>query len=386
MTLKHFVTILLITLLSSSLFSQTYERYKKLEDISIQSKNLGFEKKISITVPVEWQRNVDKKFPLIIIFDKQNARSHNYIINAIDYLTGNEQMPSSVIVSVNSDQEHRYQETQYKISDSSGLAAENEAFIFNELIPLMEKDYKASNFRLLIGHSRYGYLTSSIFCTKTNAINAVIAMSPFFSQKNTNLTQSINNLKNQTFANKKYFRFGIGNDYPDDYRIMDSIIKIANLPSNVDIKGSYFKEATHNATPGLLITIALYEIFEKWNTIQVKYLSKSQTDLGIKAALSKQIVENYGTDINFSLGILNGKGWEFYNDKQYAKAIQAWKILLDTYPNFSEAYLYIIDAKIQLKENYQEDIALFQKSLSNSEFYKNAEKEEFQKELQDLIK
>lgn len=174
-----FVFVLIFSLFNINLFSQNYERYKKLQDTSIHSKNLGFDKKISVTVPIEWQKNTKSNFPLIIVFDRQNKRSHNYIINTIDYLTSTEQMPSSIIISVESEQRYRYIETQYKVSDKNGLAAENEKFIFDELIPLVEKDYHASAFRLLIGHSRYGYFTTSLFSSRINDLNAVISMSPF---------------------------------------------------------------------------------------------------------------------------------------------------------------------------------------------------------------
>jgi len=97
---KHLVFLLISTLVTSSLFAQNYERYKRLKDTAINSTNLGFEKKISIIVPIEWQKNTKNKFPLIIVFDKQNKRSNNYILNSIDYLTSNEQIPSSIIISV----------------------------------------------------------------------------------------------------------------------------------------------------------------------------------------------------------------------------------------------------------------------------------------------
>lgn len=80
---------------ATTVSAQQYERYKKLTDTTWVSSHLGFEKSISVTVPIEWQRGIDNDFPLVVIFDRQNSRSHDYIIRTIDYLTSNEQMPSS---------------------------------------------------------------------------------------------------------------------------------------------------------------------------------------------------------------------------------------------------------------------------------------------------
>lgn len=385
MITKKSVLFLIFIFLGSILSSQSYERYKKLKDSAVNSKHLGFTKKISVLVPIEWQDDLKNNFPLIIVFDSQNKRSHNYIIQTIDYITSTEQMPSSVIISVESEQRHRYSETQYKISDSNGLASENEKFIFEELIPLAEKDYKASSFRTLIGHSRYGYFTTSLFCSRVNDLNAVISMSPFFFQKNVDLTESIKKMYNLSYQSKKYYRFGIGNDFREDFLKMDSTTNKHIQNSLLDIKGYDFKAADHNATPGLMINTALYEIFERWSAIQAKYSTTQQKDVNIITSLEKEIIANYGSRLNFSIGVLNGKGWHFYNEKQYAKAIQAWQILMDSYPNFSEGYLQIIKAQIQLKQNYFETVTNFKKSLVKSQFYTEKEKQELTVELQQII-
>lgn len=378
------VFLILFALLTTSLLAQNYERYKKLKDVTITSKNLGFDKNISVTVPIEWQDGAANRFPLIILFDKQNQRSHNYILNTIDYLTSTEQMPSSVIISIASEQRYRYIETSYKISDANGRALENEKFLFEELIPLAEKEYKASAFRVLIGHSRYGYFTSALFSSRINDLNAVISMSPFFIQKEVDLTDSIGKLNNRIYRSQKYYRFGIGNDFPDDFTKMDSILNQNTHNPFLDMKGYRFKQAGHDVTPGLIISTALYELFEEWSAIQSRYSSVKQADLSIKPSLDKEIVSHYGAPLNFSIGVLNGKGWHFYNEKQYEKAVEAWNILMDAYPNFSEGYLSIINAQCRLKKDFSATTLKFRKSLTASRLYTEEQKEELEKELLEL--
>lgn len=251
--------------------AQEFERYKHLTDTSIFSSNLGFTKNIQVTVPLEWQKGIEQEFPVVIIFDMQNERSYTYLLRTIDYLTSNEQMPLCVIVGVESTEEHRYRETLFKISDEKGLAKENEQFIFNELIPLAEQNYKASQFRMLVGHSRYGFFTSGLLFSRINELNAVISISPVFKQKNINFTDSLAQLPNNlTFT--RYYRYGIGNDYPEEFQRMDSVRGIRKIPQ-LNIKGNLYKEADHNATLGLTIPGALYDIFEKWAETQSVYIS-----------------------------------------------------------------------------------------------------------------
>ncbi len=374
--------IILILLFTNSLLGQEYERYKKLVDTTVTSKYLGFEKNITITVPFEWQEDLDRDFPLVIVFDRQNQRSHKYILNTIDYLTSNEQMPSAIIISVESGQ-NRFVETWHKASGVEGLALENEKFIFDELIPLAEEKYSASSYRLLVGHSRYGYFTTSLFHSRINDLNAVVSLSPFFEQDNVDLTDSIAQLANQSFISKKYYRYGIGNDYPDDFHKMDSTLKKLNN-STIDSKGVLFSEAAHNVTPGLTIATTLYEIFEEWSKIQSKYFSNDQIELEIMNSLEDEIIANYGSRLEFSIGVLNGKGWFFYNDEKYDKAIEAWELLIKSYPNFSDAHLYIIDAKLKLNQDVSQTIENFKKSLASSKIYSEEKKNELLKELENI--
>ena len=382
---KTIYLILLISVCANNLFGQDYERYKKLLDTTITSKYLGFDKNITITVPFEWQKALNRDFPLIIVFDRQNQRSHNFILNTIDYLTSNEQMPSAIILSVESEQKYRYLETLHKASSEKGLAEENEKFIFDELIPLAEKQFNASPYRLFIGHSRYGYFTSSLLFSRIDVLNSVVSLSPFFTQKNVDLTDSLQTLKKESLNSTKYYRFGIGNDYPSDFIKMDSVINLLSN-SELDAKGFLFKEADHNVTPGLTIGISLYEIFENWSNIQAKYFSNDQKDLKMIDSFKEEITTNYGSSLEFSLGILNGKGWYFYNEKEYEKAIQAWRLLMKSYPNFSEGYLYIIDAQVQLNQDISDSIEEFNDSLAQSDIYSENEKKELIKELENLKK
>lgn len=384
--IRQLITLIIfLGLLSTNLPGQNYESYKKLKDTTITSHYLGFDKNITITVPFEWQKNIDRTFPLIIIFDRQNNRSHNYIINTIDYLTSNEQMPSSIIVSIESTQEHRYLETLHKTTSEKGLALENEKFLFEELIPLVEKEYKASSYRLFIGHSRYGYFTSSLLATRLNELNGVISVSPFFSQTNVNIIDSIGSLKKENFDSMKYYRFGIGGDFPTDFHQMDSLCRELQIPL-FNAKGYLFPQAGHNVTPGLTVGISLYEIFEDWSGFQNIYFNNDVKDLTIIDSLKNEIAIIYGNRLEFSLGVLNGKGWYFYNEGQYQNAIEAWELLMKSYPNYSEGYLFILAAQIQLKEDYSKTVEKLKVSLMSSEIYSEEEKNEIMEELKEMTK
>ena len=93
------------------------------------------------------------------------------------------------------------------------------------------------------------------------------------------------------------------------------------------------------------------------------------------------MINHYGNNLDFSLGVLNGKGWSFYNEQEYLKAIKVWNELINQYPSFSEAYLYIIDAQQQLKLDISKTKIKFKESLQLSQYYSQEEKKELLSEL-----
>ncbi len=376
-------------------FGQTFQRYKAPKDTLFSSKYLKYDKEISITLPREYQQNLPNTFPLIVVFDSQNKMSYNYILQTIDYLTSNEQMPASIVVGIKSAQNKRYRETLLKISDTTAFGEENEQFIFDELMPFLKLNYKTNEFKTLIGHSRYGFFTTYLMTKRPNEINAVVALSPFFDQKNVNLVDSVkNNLINKKLPQQLYYRFCVGNDFPNDFKAMQSMLQSENNNLNLNknynkkfsIKGDNFPQAQHTATPGIMIGQALYEIFEFWKEQQNKYASKQKKTLESFDALNLNVEQHYGTSFPFGMSVMNSEGWYFFNEKKYEKAIEIWKLTSEIYPNFSEIHLQIAKAQKILKITFEKSLKDFELNLSKSTFYTIVEKQELLLELEEFRK
>lgn len=381
--MRYFISFIVLCLSFSSLPAQEYERYKKLTDTSVLSRHLGYERAISVMVPLEWQPDIDREFPLIVIFDRQNERSVGYMLQTIDYMTSNEQMPGCVVITVGSVMQHRYHETLHRATAPVGKLEDNARFLFEELIPHAEQRYKAGEYRLLIGHSRYGYFTTAMLASHWDQLNGVVSISPFFRQDGVDLADSLRTAVLENPGRARYYRYAIGNDYPEEYAHMDQSLSELG-PSSLDAHGWLFPEADHNVTPGLCIAQALYEIFAYWAGIQQAYMDMEGVQMLEIFNMEVQMNKHYGAPLRFALGILNGKGWDAYNRGEYTEAIDAWDNLLAQYPNFSEAYLYIMDAVIRLERDPEPTYRRFQESLQTSAFFTEEEKAELRKEADEL--
>jgi tetratricopeptide (TPR) repeat protein len=375
---KTILTIL--SLYSIVTNAQQLERYKKLKDTVLISEYLNYEKSVSIYMPVEWQSNIEKTFPLTIVFDRQNTRIEQHIIRTIDFLTSTDQMPSTVIVSVNSKRNKRFTETSYPKNNEKGSAEKNKDFLFKELIPFTEKNLKTNSFRLFIGHSRYGYFVSDLFANHTKDLNAVIAIEPFFTINNINLLEDFEAISHKKVDYHKYFRYTIGRDSHLQFNPAQESFANINKPK-INTKGTLYPESDHFAIPALTVSNSLYDIFEFWSK-QQNDLRYSEFGIDKIEKLQHKVKKHYGENLTFSLSVLYGIGFTYYNKNEYAKSIKVWSKFLEYYPNFSEAYLNIMKAEKKLSLNTEQTILKFKSSLKNSDFYSDDRKTEMLKSLE----
>jgi hypothetical protein len=100
--------------------------------------------------------------------------------------------------------------------------------------------------------------------------------------------------------------------------------------------------------------------------------------------LKSKIKTHYGTSLPFSIGILNGKGYSFYNKRDYSNAILAWRQLVTQYPNFVQGYINIAKCQKALKQSTDQTIREFKANLRQSSIFNAEQKEILLKEAEAL--
>lgn len=393
--MKLFIIALLLAM-AAVLNAQNAEMpgYKKLEDLTIQSVNLGYKKFMRVYAPEGYDANGTKKYPVIIIFDRQNAINCSYQLQTIGYLTSMGQMPQSVVITVASQPNRRGPETIVKASGSTAMGEQNEKFIMDELIPYAQQHYHTNSFELLVGHSRYGYFTTYMLTQHMDKLNGVISISPFFMQANVNLVDSMLKAVKTTkgIINNIYYMVATGDSIPDthDYALMKKALGDTVLPNFFKCKGYEFYDGYHMATPGLTVNNALYDIFGQWTVGANKYYRDTMATPTEKKKYDKYMmgIIDYGDTLPFSLGVLNGKAWQYYNSKRFDKAIEAWKVAIGAYPGFTELYLYMAEAELDLSKpiEAQSYIQLYKTNIKKSTYYTKKDRKEFNKYLKALQK
>ena len=254
--------IVLFLFFSTSLFSQ-----KTIE--SFESNKLGATREITIGLPASYEKNPNKKYPILVLLDGDYLFDPFY--GALNYGAYWEDLPETIIVAISQNtNDERIDDSNY--DDFNSVPAEKGAqffeFIGMELLPYIEKKYRVAPFRIIAGHdTTAGYL--NFFLYKDYSIfNAYISLSPELApEMETRIPERFSALKQPLFY---YQSTGDGDikDILESVKKLDSNIKTVANPL-INYKYDAFKGASHYSAVLYSIPEALYQIFDCYKPISM---------------------------------------------------------------------------------------------------------------------
>lgn len=332
--------------LATGLLAQSEsEYYQNPKDTVLSSRFLGTQKSITVILPKSFSKSRSTKFPLIIVFDRQNKRNFRQAFEDINYLVSFDEMPEAVVIGISTDNNQRFFETSLLASAEQARGEKLIRFLFEELIPWASSALNCGSNRVLIGHSRFGYFSSYILANQLPHLTAVVSLSPFFVQPHVNVTDSlVSSLSTRQWHHTVYYRFVTGDSATDtnEFSLMQSALSRARVPESFNWKGTAFYNARHMAVPGLGLMPSQLEIFDYWSDATIKMLqTEALFTPEVYQQFKQQMKRHYGDSLGLGLSVLNGIGYKFYNKQQYEAARTAWQILLQEYPMFAAASISI---------------------------------------------
>lgn len=163
--------LMLLAFISSSVFAQRF-------DEPFESQKLGGVRDISIILPPSYESTKDKKYPVFVVLDSEFLLDP--VMGTMKYGAYWDDLPEVIIVGIS---QNKANEREYDSHfDENGLPAEQGAkffeFIGIELLPYIEKKFRAAPYRLIAGHDlTAGFLNAYLY--KDNPVfNAYLCLSP----------------------------------------------------------------------------------------------------------------------------------------------------------------------------------------------------------------
>lgn len=149
----------------------------------VTSRVLGEARTIDVTLPAGYERNTDRRYPLLLVLDGEFKHQMTAAV-ALEY-AATSQVPQMVIVSVRNTNRNR----DLTPAPANGFRAPPEApqaggaerflaFLGDELVPHLERQYRLTPMRVLIGHSLAGEFALYALARRPELFLGYIVMEP----------------------------------------------------------------------------------------------------------------------------------------------------------------------------------------------------------------
>lgn len=296
--MKKIYTLAILCLFAISLNAQAiYE--------TIDSYKLNGKRDLKIQLPRNYDQEANRTYPLVIVLDGDYL--FEPVTGNIDYQAYWEDIPDCIVVGI---KQASTREDDFYYAEQTNLPIDKGAdfyeFMGAELIPYIEENYKASNFRVIVGHDMSANFINYYLFKDQPMFRAYISLSPDLApQMIERLQQRLSILEQETF-------YYMATADADLKVLRNSIIECdAKLKSVENSKLHYkfdnFEDANHYSLVGRGIPKALNEIFTLYKPINGKeyneklltfegspydYLMKKYEDIEYFYGFEKKLIEN----------------------------------------------------------------------------------------------
>ena len=276
-TINTFLFFLTINLLSSQNLDSLY--VSRVND-TILSKYLNEKRAIEIQLPRSYETEVDKNYPLMIVLDGDYM--FNIVSGSVDYLSYWGDIPENLVVGINQ-KDTRFQDSSVfdniTFTPISSTASFYD-FIVNELIPYFSKNYRVSNFKVIVGQERTANFANFFLLKNDPQIRGVISISPKISENmnrylNENLSKSNSKIVYTLSSSKRDFE----SIFKNVSELTASLDSIEN--KNLRFESLIFDKENHYILPSVSVPKSIRSTYSMYSDIdKIEYdsiISKLET-------------------------------------------------------------------------------------------------------------
>ena len=310
----------------------------------IASAKIGETREFWVSLPDGYSESA-KKYPVLYMMDA-DFNFNSGLIGGLRYAAFLGEMPEFIIVGIkNTDRSKDIFPEEVTYDDGSkggGRADQYLDFIREELIPHIEKTYRAENFRILYGTSNTGFTTVYALFRNPDMANAYIAASatlsiPSFRAKRDEWIRDFKGGK------RRLVSVTGENDLPTVLSQNGALKEAIDTLAPPDLTGRFLVIENGGHVPADSLRQGLSALFEGWKI--GPSLKESNFDEIRRQA--DQRSEKFGVPGKLPEDDLAILGRSLFGEKKYAKAVEVLLYRVGLYPRSA-------DARVALGEAYRQ--------------------------------
>ena len=186
----------------------------------IQSAKLAEKRILNIYLPEGYDKNDAVKYPVIYLLDGSADEDFIHVVGLVQFnnFSWINRVPKSIVVGIATVDRRRdftYPttiEADRKRYSTAGKSENFIAFIEQELQPFIEKKYKTTASKTIVGQSLGGLLATEILLKKPTLFNKYIIISPSLWWDNASLLKQSSEMLQDTFKQETDIYIGVGKE------------------------------------------------------------------------------------------------------------------------------------------------------------------------------
>ncbi len=224
--MKKLLTVLILTFYMFSIYGQKTEQPDSSKPFVLgeihdfQSKVLGEKRTLNIYLPDGYNSSDSIKYPVIYLLDGSKDEDFIHIVGLVQYNSFEwiNQVPKSIVVGIATVDRRRdftfptTIEADQKRYPTTGHSDKFIAFLEKELQPYIEKKFKTTASKTIIGQSLGGLLATEILFKNPTLFNTYIIISPSLWWDNGSLLNMSLKKWNEIFKQQTDIYIGVGKE------------------------------------------------------------------------------------------------------------------------------------------------------------------------------
>jgi predicted alpha/beta superfamily hydrolase len=338
------ILFLFLSFLSPQIFSQEITIGKRDK---LYSEILQQDREFSVYFPPSYNTSVNQKYPVLYILD--GDYNFQYVAGFLE-LQGaiSEIIPEMILVAISGKATQEYRKNckpHIEGVEDSGNAEEVANFIAQELIPYVNKNYKAADYKILGGHSVGGIFVINTAITHPDLFDNYIAISPALWWAKNAMEDVMKKTWGQTKSTTANVYVSLANE--EGMGVTEFLKKVPENIREQNIKFQHFPNEIHNSVGLATYKWALDDIFKDWY-VKEEYFSSADA---LKTHYLN-VQKKYGSIFNIPFTVVGNTHYMLQkNDKEMAK-VQT--VLQELNPNALVLFNTYRAGKILTDKKYDE--------------------------------
>lgn len=318
------------------------------ESRQIHSSALDEDRTYQVALPASYAWAQDRRYPVLYVLDGQAHFVHT--TGSVGYLAAQGEIPEMIVVAMTSTNRVRdFTQSDWAEAWVGGGGADDfKRFLADELIPEIERDFRADGFRMLSGHSAGGQFVLHGLASEPALFKAYFALAPSLDWDGNLPRRELRKALDSATSLPAFLYVARSDDAGQALADYDGLVATlrSRTPEGFRWHEQAFPHETHGSVPLLAQVDALRALYAGYRFHNDRL---GQGLPGVEQHF-REVSKTLGWPIAIPEGVINALGYAALGEDRTDDAIALFRRNVDAHPNSANAWDSLADGHARARQ------------------------------------